>query len=115
RSETSCRNCTSTSSPAPKAIRAGPVRCGGTASASPIAARTSTGLSPASRHPFPDRTTVFMTFSLFGAPEREPSQFVGFAGNRIDRQSENRTDDALQLALDDPRVRIMQTRGGRLY
>lgn len=56
-----------------------------------------------------------MTFSLFGAPEREPSQFVGFAGNRIDRQSENRTDDALQLALDDPSVRIVQTRGGRLY
>src|SRR5690606_2446749 len=57
----------------------------------------------------------FMTFSLFGAPEREPSQFVGFAGNRIDRQSENRTDDALQIALDDPSGRLVQTRGGRLY
>lgn len=56
-----------------------------------------------------------MTFPLFLAPEREPSQFVGFAGNRIDRQSENRGDDALEIALADPRARIMQTRGGRLY
>lgn len=56
-----------------------------------------------------------MTFPLFSAPEREPSQFVGFAGNRIDRQSENRTDDSLEIALADPRVRILQTRGGRLY
>ena len=56
-----------------------------------------------------------MTFPLFLAPEREPSQFVGFAGNRIDRQSENRSDDALETALADPRTRIMQTRGGRLY
>ena len=56
-----------------------------------------------------------MTFPLFSAPEREPSQFVGFAGNRIDRQSENRTDDSLQVALEDPRVRIIQSRGGRIY
>ena len=56
-----------------------------------------------------------MTFSLFLAPEREPSQFVGFAGNRIDRQAENRNEDALPTALADPRLRIMQTRGGRLY
>ncbi len=56
-----------------------------------------------------------MTFPLILAPEREPSSFVGFAGNRIDRQSENRTDDALETALADPRTRIMQTRGGRLY
>ena len=56
-----------------------------------------------------------MSFFLFSAPEREPSQFVGFAGNRIDRQSENRTDEALEVALADPRLRIMQTRGGRLY
>lgn len=56
-----------------------------------------------------------MTFKIFSAPEREPSQFVGFAGNTIDRQSENRTDDALEKALGDPRLRILQTRGGRLY
>ena len=36
-----------------------------------------------------------MTFRLFDAPAREPSQFVGFAGNRIDRQSENRSDDSV--------------------
>ena len=56
-----------------------------------------------------------MNFSLFSAPEREPSQFVGFSGNRIDRWSENRTDDVLEKALADSRLRIMQTRGGRLY
>ena len=56
-----------------------------------------------------------MTFSPFLAPEREPSQFVGFAGNRIDRQSENRSDDSLDAALADPRARIMITRGGRLW
>jgi len=56
-----------------------------------------------------------MTFPFFAAPEREASSFVGFAGNRIDRQAENRSDDALEKALADPRVRIMQSRGGRLY
>ena len=56
-----------------------------------------------------------MTFKLFSAPEREPSQFVGFAGNKIDRQSENRTDDSLEKALLDQRLRILQTRSGRLY
>jgi NAD+ diphosphatase len=56
-----------------------------------------------------------MTFPLFLAPEREPSRFVGFAGNRIDRQSENRSDDALEVALADPRTRVLQSRSGRLY
>lgn len=56
-----------------------------------------------------------MSFYLFRAPEREPSQFVGFAGNRIDRQSENRSEESLPAALADPRLRIMQSRGGRLY
>jgi len=56
-----------------------------------------------------------MPFRLFDAPEREPSQFVGFAGNRIDRQAENRTDDALDQALADPATRLILTRGGRLY
>ncbi len=56
-----------------------------------------------------------MTFPLFLAPEREPSRFVGFAGNRIDRQSENRSDDALEIALADPRTRVLQSRAGRLY
>jgi NAD+ diphosphatase len=56
-----------------------------------------------------------MTFRLFDAPPREPSQFVGFAGNRIDRQSENRADDCVEKALADPRARLMLVREGRVY
>lgn len=56
-----------------------------------------------------------MTSLFLNAPEREPSQFVGFAGNQIDRQSENRTEDSLPKALADPRLRVLQSRGGRLY
>jgi NAD+ diphosphatase len=56
-----------------------------------------------------------MTFAPLTGPEREPSQFVGFAGNRIDRQSENRSEESLPQALADPRVRIMQSRAGRIY
>lgn len=55
-----------------------------------------------------------MSFSLLLAPEREPSSFVGFAGNRIDRQSENRSEESLPLALADPRLRVMLMRAGRL-
>jgi NAD+ diphosphatase len=56
-----------------------------------------------------------MDFRLFDAPLREPSQFVAFAGNRIDRQSENRSENALEMALADPATRILLSRGGRLY
>lgn len=56
-----------------------------------------------------------MTFSLFDAPLREPSQFVGFAGNRIDRQSENRADDSVEKALTDPSARLLLMRDARLY
>jgi NAD+ diphosphatase len=56
-----------------------------------------------------------MTFRLFDAPEREPSHFVGFAGNAIDRQSEKRRDDSVAIALADPTARILLTRGGRAY
>ena len=55
-----------------------------------------------------------MPFHLFDAPEREPSQFVGFAGNRIDRQSENRSDDSVEKALEHPGARVMLMREGRL-
>ncbi|TIP35650.1 MAG: NADH pyrophosphatase, partial [Mesorhizobium sp.] len=48
-----------------------------------------------------------MSFRLFDAPLREPSQFVGFAGNRIDRQSEK--------ALADRTTRLMLMHAGRLY
>ena len=56
-----------------------------------------------------------MSFRLFDAPLREPSQFVGFAGNRIDRQSENRSSDCVEVALKDHRARILPMRDGRLY
>ncbi|MCP9229192.1 NAD(+) diphosphatase [Mesorhizobium sp. LMG 17147] len=56
-----------------------------------------------------------MSFRLFDAPLREPSQFVGFAGNIIDRQSENRADDSVEKALADPSARLLLMRGGRLY
>ncbi|ESY52012.1 MULTISPECIES: NAD(+) diphosphatase [unclassified Mesorhizobium] len=56
-----------------------------------------------------------MTFRLFDAPLREPSQFVGFAGNTIDRQSENRADDSVEKALADPSARFLPMHGGRLY
>lgn len=56
-----------------------------------------------------------MPFKLFDAPEREPSQFVAFAGNLIDRQSEKRSDTSTQSALDDPSVRLLALGGGRLH
>ncbi|RWC57525.1 NAD(+) diphosphatase [Mesorhizobium sp.] len=56
-----------------------------------------------------------MSFRLFDAPLREPSQFVGFAGNTIDRQSENRADDSVDKALADPATRLLLMHGGRLY
>ncbi|MBZ9739446.1 MULTISPECIES: NAD(+) diphosphatase [unclassified Mesorhizobium] len=56
-----------------------------------------------------------MSFRLFDAPLREPSQFVGFAGNTIDRQSENRADDSVDKALADPTTRLLLMNGGRLY
>ncbi|MFD2052693.1 NAD(+) diphosphatase [Mesorhizobium calcicola] len=56
-----------------------------------------------------------MSFRLFDAPLREPSQFVGFAGNTIDRQSENRADDSVDRALADPAARLLLMNGGRLY
>ncbi|WP_274630457.1 NAD(+) diphosphatase [Arvimicrobium flavum] len=56
-----------------------------------------------------------MTFALFDAPLQEPSQFVGFGGNRIDRQAEHRSDDATTRALADPSARLMLMRGGRCY
>lgn len=55
-----------------------------------------------------------MSFSLLLAPEHEPSSFVGFAGNRIDRQSENRSEESLPAALANPQARIMLIRAGRL-
>ena len=55
-----------------------------------------------------------MTFRLFDAPPSEPSQFVGFAGNTINRQSENRSDDSAEKALGDPSARLLLMGGGRI-
>lgn len=55
-----------------------------------------------------------MAFHLFSAPEREPSQFVGFAGNIVERDSENRADDIIDLALSRDTTRILLSRSGRL-
>jgi NAD+ diphosphatase len=55
-----------------------------------------------------------MTFPLFDRPEREPSRFVGFAGNEIDRDAENRTDESVSAALADPRARMLLFTGARL-
>jgi NAD+ diphosphatase len=56
-----------------------------------------------------------MPFRLFDAPMREPSQFVGFSGNDLDRQSENRDEESLGRALAHPSARLMLMRGGRAY
>ena len=56
-----------------------------------------------------------MTFPIFDAPQQEPSQFVGFGGNIIDRQAEHRSDDATAKALALPSARLMLMRGGRCY
>jgi NAD+ diphosphatase len=55
-----------------------------------------------------------MPFRLFDAPQAEPSQFVGFAGNIIDRQSENRADDSVEKALTDPATRLLLMGNGRM-
>jgi len=55
-----------------------------------------------------------MTFALFGAPPEEPSRFVGFGGNQIDRQAENRNDDDTVRALSDPASRLMLLASGRI-
>lgn len=55
-----------------------------------------------------------MPFSLSNAPEREASQFIGFAGNLIDRQSEKRSDDSARLALAEPATRLLLVASGRL-
>ncbi|AAN28993.1 MULTISPECIES: NAD(+) diphosphatase [Brucella] len=48
-----------------------------------------------------------MAFRLYDLPEMEPSRFVGFAGNRIERLSEKRPDDSAFTALELPETRIM--------
>ncbi len=56
-----------------------------------------------------------MQFRPFSDHSNEPSRRTGFSGNTIDRQSEKRSDDAVETALAHTQVRIMLMRGGRLY
>lgn len=55
-----------------------------------------------------------MTFSLFDGPADEPSRFIGFAGNRIDRQAEHRSETDLTDALGNPALSVLILRSGRL-
>ncbi len=55
-----------------------------------------------------------MSFPLFTLPAREPSQFVGLAGNDIDRDAENRSDESVAAALADRRVRMLLFAGPKL-
>ncbi|WP_271892483.1 NAD(+) diphosphatase [Candidatus Phyllobacterium onerii] len=55
-----------------------------------------------------------MPFSLFDAPDMEPSHFVGFAGNRINRHSEKRNDDVVAAALANAKARILLTGQGQV-
>lgn len=56
-----------------------------------------------------------MSFRLFDAPRWEASQSVAFAGNRIERLSEKRSDDCADQALTDPAARLLLIRDGRLF
>jgi NAD+ diphosphatase len=55
-----------------------------------------------------------MPFRLFNAPDTEPSHFVGFAGNRINRHSEKRSDDVVATALANDNARILLTGQGQV-
>jgi NAD+ diphosphatase len=55
-----------------------------------------------------------MPFRLFDAPDMEPSHFVGFAGNRINRHSEKRNDDVVATALANANARILLTGQGQV-
>jgi len=48
-----------------------------------------------------------------GLPARDPSDLNGFSGNRIDRRSEKRDDDAVPTALADPAARLYVFAGDR--
>ena len=56
-----------------------------------------------------------MAFLLFSQPGREPSGRVGFAGNRIDRQSEHRDDDCAARAMANPATRFLVLGSGRAF
>lgn len=47
-----------------------------------------------------------MTSLFHGLPKDDPSHIHGFSNNRIDRRSEDRNEDSLASALDDPAARL---------
>ncbi|MCB1417583.1 MAG: NAD(+) diphosphatase [Notoacmeibacter sp.] len=55
-----------------------------------------------------------MTFPLF-RDGPEPSSRVGYAGNILDRQSETRSNDCVEQALDNPAARLIVVKSGRIY
>ncbi|NTS30765.1 NAD(+) diphosphatase [Phyllobacterium sp. BT25] len=55
-----------------------------------------------------------MSFRLFDVPEKEPSHFVGFAGNRINRHAEKRSDDAVDVALANADARMLLIGQGKV-
>lgn len=55
-----------------------------------------------------------MSFRLFDAPVAEPSHFVGFAGNRINRHSEKRSDDVVAAALSNADARMLLVGDGQI-
>lgn len=54
-------------------------------------------------------------FPLFDQPLPEPSAATGFAGNRLDRRSEQRSDDSAAQALRDPGARLLLIGEGRVW
>ncbi len=55
-----------------------------------------------------------MSFPFFDAPPVEASRRVGFAGNRIERLSEKRSDSSVADALAEPAARLLVLRNGRI-
>ncbi|MBZ9656197.1 NAD(+) diphosphatase [Phyllobacterium lublinensis] len=55
-----------------------------------------------------------MSFRLFDVPETEASHYVGFAGNRINRHSEKRSDDVVTFALANTNARMLLVSQGQL-
>lgn len=56
-----------------------------------------------------------MSFRLFEAPDNEPGRSIAFAGNRIERLSEKRSDESAEQALADPKARLLLIGDGRLF
>ena len=56
-----------------------------------------------------------MLFPFPATARPEASKFTAFSTNTIRRDSENRADDCVEVALADPDAQLMLVQGGRLY